>query len=250
MKIFIAGGTSGIGLSLALKYLGQKHEVAVCGRDLQKIQSEHYFSLLKTYQLDIYDKKALEEAVRDFSDNELDMMIISAGNYSDDSLHGLNYSESVEMLKVNIAGTVNALEVAREAMRKKQKGHIVVLASVSGLLHYKEATIYSKTKRALIQISDAYRKALKNFGINVSVVAPGYVDTLKLRELSNGNLSKRPFVISCEEAAEIIMQGISENREMIIFPTKMKYLIRFLSCLPEWLLNRIMHKKAKWMNRK
>lgn len=249
MKIFVAGGTSGMGLALASAYLRQGHEVAVCGRNPQKIDPVAYTSL-KTYQIDIYDKDALTAAVSGFAGGELDMMIIVAGNYADDSLHRLSYEESTEMLKVNIAGTVNALEAARVAMHNRQKGHIVVFASVSGLLHYKKATIYSKAKRAVIQLSDAYRRALANFGIRVTIVAPGYVDTPKLRELNGGDLSRKPFVVSCEEAIEIIMQGITENREMIVFPSKMKYLIRFLSCLPSWLLGIIMYKKAKWMNQK
>lgn len=250
MKIFIAGGTSGIGLSIAKEYLGKGHNVAVCGRNNQKQMPDKEYPLLKIYLLDIYNKELLREAVFDFADNELDMMIISAGNYSDDSLCKLNYQESTDMLKINIAGAVNALEVAREAMVKKHSGHIVVLASASGLLNYKKATIYSKTKRALIQIADAYRKALSDFGVTITTVAPGYVDTPKLRELNNGDLTKKPFVIDSEEAAKIIIKAVEENKEFIVFPVKMKYLMYFLSGLPSWLLNIIMYKKAKWMNRK
>lgn len=249
MKIFVAGGTSGMGLALAAAYLKQGHEVGVCGRNTQKVGSAEY-AAIKTYQLDIYNKDALTLAVSDFAGDKLDMMIIAAGSYADDSLRKLRYEESAGMLKVNIAGAVNALEVAREAMYKQQKGHIVVFASVSGLLHHKKATVYSKSKRALIHISDAYRKALTNSGIRVTVIAPGYVDTRKLRELNDGDLSGKPFVVSCEEAIEIVMQGISENKEMIVFPSRMKHLMRFLSCLPSWLLDIIMYRKAKWMNRK
>lgn len=233
MKIFIAGGTSGMGAALAAAYQKQGHEVAVCGRSL-----------------DIYNKEALRIAVSNFAGDELDMMIIAAGSYADDSRHEIAYEESVDMLKVNIAGVVNALEVAREAMYKQQKGHIVVFASVSGLLHHKKATVYSKTKRALIQISEAYRRALANFGICVTIIAPGYVDTPRLRELNGGDLSRKLFVVSCEEAVERIMQGIADRRELVVFPSRMKYLIRFLSGLPSWLLNIIMYRKAKWMNRK
>lgn len=249
MKIFVAGGTSGIGWKLASDYLEQGHQVAVCGRNLQKIPKGEY-PLLKTFQLDMYNKAALETAIINFAGKALDMMIISAGEYADDSLHKLTYAESTGMLKVNIAGTVNALEVAREAMANRQQGHIVVLASVSGLLHYKKATLYSKSKRAVIQIADAYRKALHPFGITVTVVAPGYVDTGKLRALNNNDLSKKPFVISCAEAVDIIKEGIAEHKELIIFPRRMKYLMRFLSALPPWLQSAIMYRKAKWMNAK
>lgn len=237
-----------MGLALATAYLRQGHDVAVCGRNPRKMDPAEHASI-RTYQLDIYDKEALAAAVFNFAGDGLDMMIIAAGDYADDSLRRPGYAESTGMLKVNIAGAVNALETARAAMRNPPGGHIVVIASASGLLHYKQATTYSKTKRALIQISDAYRRALAGFGIRVTVVAPGYVDTPKLRELNGGNLSRKPFVVSCEDAVTIIMQGVAENREMIVFPPRMKYLMRLLSCLPSRLLGAVMRRKAKWMNR-
>ncbi|MDR2122605.1 MAG: SDR family NAD(P)-dependent oxidoreductase [Flavobacteriaceae bacterium] len=250
MNIFIAGGTSGIGFAIAVNYLNAGHRVGICGRDTRKVRLDKDYPLLKMYQLDVYDKKALDTAVSDFADDRLDIMIVSAGNYSDSSFRKLSYRESTDMLKVNIAGAVNAMEIAREKMYRQQRGHIAVITSVSGLLDYPKATIYSKSKRALIQIADAYQAALSGFGINVTIIAPGYVNTPKLRELNENDLSKKPFVVSCEYAANIIIEGIEKKKDMIIFPSKMKYLIRFLSCLPSGLLSFIMQKKARWSQKR
>jgi short-subunit dehydrogenase len=147
-------------------------------------------------------------------------------------------------------GAVNALEAVRDRMYHQRRGHIVVIASVSGLLHYPQATLYSKTKRALIQIADAYRSALADFGIQLTVVAPGYVDSPKLRELNDNDLSKKPFLVDCEQAATTIIKGVEEKRNRIVFPPKMKFLICFLSCLPAGLLSFIMLKKAQWSQKK
>jgi short-subunit dehydrogenase len=250
MKIFITGGTSGIGLAIALQYLDAGHQVGICGRNIQKVQLTKNYPLLKMYPLDVYDRKTLEDAVADFADEELDMMIVSAGNYSNGSLHKLSYKENADMLRVNIVGAINALEAVRDRMYRQQRGHIVVIASVSGLLHYPEASLYGKTKRALIQIADAYRRALSDFGIQLTVVAPGYVNSSKLRELNDNDLSKKPFVVDCEYAASTIIKGVEEKRSLIVFPPKMKLLIRFLSCLPAGLLSFIMLKKAQWSQKK
>ncbi|MFB9077211.1 SDR family NAD(P)-dependent oxidoreductase [Flavobacterium procerum] len=245
MKIFITGGTTGIGLAIAVQYLEAGHEVGICGRNIQKVDLDKNYPLLKKYQLDVYDKNALKEAVSDFANQNLDIMIASAGNYSDSALNQLSYAESTEMLKCNIVGAVNTLEVSREIMHLNNKGHIAVIASVSGLLDYPKATIYSKTKRALIQISDAYRRALEDFGIHVTVIAPGYVNSPRLRELNNDDLSKKPFVVDCQYAASIIIKGIEEKKNLVVFPPKMKYLIGFLSILPARLLTFIMLKRVK-----
>lgn len=245
MKIFITGGTTGIGLAIAVQYLEAGHEVGICGRDIQKVKLEKNYPLLKLYQFDVYNKNLLEEAVSDFAHQHLDIMIVSAGNYSDSTLHQLTYEESTEMLRCNIAGAVNTLETAQNHMYLNKKGQIAVIASVSGLLNYPEATIYSKTKRALIQIADAYRRALENFGINVTTIAPGYVNSARLRELNNDDLSKKPFVVECSYAASIIIKGIQEKKKLIIFPSKMKYIIGFLSMLPTRLLTFIMMKRVQ-----
>lgn len=245
MKIFITGGTTGIGLAIAVQYLEGGHEVGICGRNIQKVKLEKNYPSLKMYQLDVYDKNLLEEAVSDFANHHLDIMIVSAGNYADSALHQLTYEESTEMLRCNIAGAINTLETARNHMYLNKKGHIAVIASVSGLLNYPEATIYSKTKRALIQIADAYRRTLESFGINVTTIAPGYVNSARLRGLNNEDLSKKPFVVDCSYAASIIIKGIQEKKKLVVFPSKMKYLIGFLSMLPTRLLTFIMMKRIQ-----
>lgn len=250
MKVFIAGGTSGIGFATATKYLDAGHNVGICGRDIQKVSLPNDYPLLKMYQLDIYDREALRNAICDFAGQELDIMIIAAGSYADDSLHKLNYKDSRDMLRVNIVGVINALETATEAMYHRQQGHIAIVASVSALLHYPKATIYSKTKRAVMQISDAYRKALSSFGITITIVAPGYVNTAKLQDLNDGDLSKKPFVVNSEYAADQIIKGIENRRELVIFPPTMKYLMLFMSYLPSWFVNYIMYLKAKWSQKR
>jgi len=250
MKIFIAGGTSGIGQTIALRYLKAGHTVGICGRDIGKVVLDKDYPLLKMYQLDVYNKEALQNAVNDFTDDQIDIFIISAGNYSDSLLRELSYSESTDMLKVNIVGALNALESVRDIMYHQGKGHIVVIASSSGLLDYPQATIYGKSKRALITIADAYRSALAAFDVNITIVAPGYVDTPKLRELNNGDLSRKPFVVDCEYAATTIIKAIEEKKEFVIFPPKMKYMIHFLSCLPSAWLNFIMQRKSRWPQKK
>lgn len=244
MKIFIAGGTSGIGLAIAEKYLKQGHEVAVCGRNKEKIDKIRKNDKLKIYRFDTYDKEVFEKAVKDFSNGELDIMIVSAGNYSNSRTRRLTQEEAVNMLKVNIAGTINAFEIAREIMLKNKNGHIAAISSVAALLEYPGASVYSKSKRVVINLCEAYREALADFGIRVTAVIPGYIDTLKLRELNNNDVSKKPFIISEEYAADIIIKSIKENKEKIIFPLKMKIIVSILSILPKKMLSKILLRKS------
>lgn len=248
MNVFIAGGTLGIGYSLAKNYLKKGFRVGVCGRDLIKIP-ENNFQHLKTFEANVCDINSISSAVKNFLPNNenLDIFINCAGSYAEDVAGNISYEEAEEMLKTNILGTVNCFEVARNFMKDQKSGKIAVIASVSGILEYENSSLYTKTKRSVIQIADAYRRALKPFGISITTIAPGYIDTHKLRELNNNDLSKKPFLIDVETAATIISEAIDEQKKFIIFPTKMRWMMKSLSILPSSLLNIIMFRKAKWM---
>lgn len=241
MKIFIAGGTSGIGLALAKKYLELGNEVGLCGRNLNKITALDNIANLKTYQLDIYDKENFYKAVMEFSEGKLDLLISVAGMYVSNRTKRLSIDEINSMLGTNIVGTLNSFEIAKDIMSKNNGGHIVAISSVAALISYPKASLYSKTKRAVISIADSYREALKSFNIKVTTIIPGYINTQKLRELNKGNVDKKIFIISEAEAVKEIINAISEEREEYIFPFKMKLLIKFLALLPKKFLNFILN---------
>ncbi|KAB1230220.1 SDR family NAD(P)-dependent oxidoreductase [Chryseobacterium viscerum] len=248
MNVFIAGGTSGIGYALAKHYLAKGYCVGVCGRDLTKIPENHHKNL-KAFQADVSDMNALLSTLQSFlvDKNGLDLFINCAGSYAEDVAGRISYEEAEEMLQTNILGTVNCFEVARKVMINQKKGSIAVIASVSGILEYENSSLYTKTKRSVIQIADAYRRALKPFGISITTIAPGYINTEKLRQLNQDDLSKKPFLTDVETAASMISEAIEKQEKLIIFPSKMRWMMKSLSLLPSSLLNIIMFKKARWM---
>lgn len=250
MNVFIAGGTSGIGYSLALHYLSKGYRLGICGRNLDKIP-ENNFSELKAFKADVREIDSLFSAIYTFlpRNENLDIFINCTGSYAEDVAGIISYDEGEEMLSTNILGTANCFEAARKAMKGQSGGKIAVIASVSGILEYENSSLYTKTKRSVIQIADAYHRALQPFGISVTTIAPGYVDTLKLRALNHNDLSKKPFIIDVNSAAVIISEAIEQRKKIIIFPTKMKWMMKSLSILPSPLLNMIMFRKAKWMKK-
>ncbi|WP_344926991.1 SDR family NAD(P)-dependent oxidoreductase [Aquimarina addita] len=248
MNIFIAGGTSGIGYALAVHYLSKGYRVGVCGRDINKVPKNNLNSLL-VYEADVSIMSSIKTVLQNFLDGHknLDVFINCAGSYAEDVAGQISYEEAEQMLQTNILGTINCFEVARLLMQHQKNGRIAVIASVSGILDYKKSSLYTKTKRSVINIAEAYHRALEPFGISVTTIAPGYIDTLKLRELNGHDLSKKPFLVDVDSAIKIIYEAIDTRKKLLIFPTKMKWLMTFLSVLPSSFLNVIMYRKAKWM---
>lgn len=239
MRVMIVGGSSGIGLALATYYLQQGEDVAICGRDLQRLPDDFSgtYPQLRAYQLDIADKVALTQAINDFGEPGLDLLIVSAGVYYNTRHQQLDAASTLRMLQTNVSGLIHAFELAAGKMLQQQSGQLVAVSSVAGLLRdYPGASLYSASKRSVLNLCATYRMALQPFGIAVTAIVPGYVDTARLRVLNDGDASHKPFIMPEAQAVQHIVEAIAQRREMVVFPWQMRWLITLLNWLPSWLL--------------
>ena len=135
MKIFIVGGSSGIGLSLAKRYANLGNEVAICGTNEEKLKKiEENNKSIKIYKVDVRSKEELKSAIEDFSNGNLDLIINSAGIYTNNRTTKLTDKEAYAMIDINLTGVLNTFEAVRDMMFKNNRGHIAIISSVAGLL--------------------------------------------------------------------------------------------------------------------
>ncbi|MYM87825.1 SDR family NAD(P)-dependent oxidoreductase [Rugamonas sp. FT82W] len=233
MNVMIIGGTSGIGLGLAQHYWRQGARVAICGRHPGKLEGSPLLGeeRIGIHACDIADRAAVAQTVAAFA--ELDLLIVTAGQYTDAAAIARDPASTLPVLRVNVGGLDHAFSAAAEAMMARGRGQLVAVASIAGLQRdYPGGSLYSASKRAAIAICDAYRKALAPFGIGVTVIVPGYVDTARLRELNNGDASGKPFLMSEQEAVRRIAAAIERRDERCVFPWQMHALVGLFNCLP------------------
>ena len=147
MRIFIVGGSSGIGLSLAKRYAKLGNEVAICGTNEDKLKKiEENNKNIKIYKVDVRNKEELKCAIEDFSNGNLDLIINSAGIYTNNRTKKLTDKEAYAMIDINLTGVLNTFEAVRDMMFKNNRGHIAIVSSVAGLLDYPKASVYARTK--------------------------------------------------------------------------------------------------------
>ena len=234
-NVMIIGGTSGIGLGLARHYAGQGARVAVCGRHPDKVAGLPLMrdGRVTAHACDIADRVQVATVVADFAAGGLDLLIVSAGQYTDAAAIARDPAATLPVLRVNVGGLDHAFSAGAEAMMARGRGHLVAVASIAGLQRdYPGGSAYSASKRAAIAICDAYRKALAPFGIAVTVIVPGYVDTARLRELNGGDAGGKPFLMSGDEAVRRIAAAIARRDERYVFPWQMHALVRLFNLLP------------------
>jgi NAD(P)-dependent dehydrogenase (short-subunit alcohol dehydrogenase family) len=208
MRVFITGGTTGIGFGLCELYLKEGHQVGICGRSLAKLPQGFIekFPNLKCYELDVLDKESFKHAVADFSKGELDLIIGNAGISGRKDATVIDFQKAGEILNTNIFGVLNTFEVGLSEFLPRKKGQIVVIASVAGFVGLPWAPAYSASKAAVLKLGESLAISLKNDGILVTTIAPGFIDT----PLTRKNKNKMPFLLTLEDGAKRIKNAIDK----------------------------------------
>lgn len=244
-NIFIAGGTSGIGLALAKYYLNIGSRVAIVGRDKQRISNEliKSYKNLTIFELNIYNKKELEYAINHFAEDGLDIVYAVAGAYANTRTANLTREEVFNMVNTNLIGTINVFDVCSKILVNQKYGSIVAISSVAGLLDYPGASVYSHCKKTVIDICKTYDRALSDFCVDVTAIVPGYINTKKLRDLNNGDASHKLFIMEECDAVKEIVKAVEGRLKIHIFPLRMKLLINILRWIPYRLLSFVLLRK-------
>lgn len=232
MKIFITGGTSGIGLALCKLYLEQGHEVGICGRDISKLSVDFVKGNphLSIYQVDVTDREKLKKVVSEFSEDQLDIMIANAGLSSGKKTKIPDFDISRKIFEVNIFGVVNAFEAGLAHMLPYGKGQLVAISSVAGLVGLPGASAYGASKSCVIKYCESLCIGLKKSGIQVTNIMPGFIDT----PLTQKNNHKMPWIMPAEKAALKIKNAIDKKKANFIFPWQMKTLMLILEKMPRF----------------
>ena len=184
--VLVTGATSGIGLACAEKFAENGHPLIITGRRadrLQKIQlslrEKHGVEVL-TLHFDVRDKNAVFESLASLPDRwkNIGILINNAG-----LAVGLNPIQEGEiddwerMIDTNIKGLLYVTRAVLPAMAKRKKGHIVNIGSIAGKEVYPNGNVYCATKFAVDALTKAIRIDAVQYGIKVTQVAPGAVET-------------------------------------------------------------------------
>ena len=112
LKVFITGGTSGIGLALATLYAEEGHSVGLCGEASPKLPGHisRGYPNISTYECDVTDREALKNRIREFAGDKLHVMIANAGISVGKKTKRPNFDQSHRVMETNVFGVLNAFE--------------------------------------------------------------------------------------------------------------------------------------------
>ena len=243
LKVFITGGTTGIGLALAKKFLAEGATVAVTGRSQEKYNAIGDKRII-FYQSDVSQAEQMKVSVEHFIKNNdgLDIIIANAGiGYTEKSAIP-NFVESKRIFEVNVFGVMNTIEPALMFFKEQGRGHIVCMSSIAGFNGLPGTSAYAASKSAVSKLFESYAIDLKAINIDVTCIHPGFVDT----PLTQRNKHPMPFIVSAEKAGEKFYSAIMRKKTHYSYPVFFSSIVRLLSILPRSLYINLM--RSKFLN--
>ncbi len=182
----ITGASSGIGEACAKILAQHNYDLILAARRLEKIETlateltSSYGIKTQCIKLDVRQAEEVEVQLNALADSwrAIDVLVNNAGlSQGLDPIHEGKLGDWDTMIDTNIKGLLYVSRVVSPWMVERQSGHIVNIGSIAGKETYANGNVYCATKHAVDALNKAMRIDLLPFGIRVTGIHPGAVET-------------------------------------------------------------------------
>jgi short-subunit dehydrogenase len=166
----------------------------------------------------------------------LDIWINNAGHGLHDTVAEMDLAACREMFETNLFGAIHGMQVAVPVMSRQGGGTIINISSVAGHIPVPLGAAYSASKFAMNAIGKAARLELKDAGIHVMTVCPGYIATAFKDNVVRGHSQRRlgtPMKgISAERVARAVWRGYRKQKREVVVPGRDRIFITLYQLWP------------------
>lgn len=255
-SILITGASGGIGMALAAHYATSGCTLILWGRNPERLaeiatRCRACGAHVVTRELDLQNGQA---ALAAYADDDKaytpDTVILGAGIADIQGTENLTEDphKVFQLALVNYATPISLATAAAQAMVNRKGGRIALIGSVAGFYELPFAASYSSSKAGLAFFAKAARLAWQRYGVSVTLIAPGFVDTAMSQRLE----CPRPFLLSPRYAAKVIAHAIAQRQAECVFPWPFKVLNVLVCLLPkavrEYILLHLAVGQKEWKN--
>lgn len=212
----VTGATSGIGRAIALELAGAGHDVYAVGRSRHALEQLRASAKnITPICLDVTDREAVEATIPDL---HVDVLVNNAGmmpplcSFADAKMGDIDTT-----LEVNLSAVIALTRHVVAQMRERQSGHIVFIGSAAAHSPFPNMAVYSATKAGISGFAAALRADLSPFGVRVTEVVPGRVQTALYEDILDDDARRAMY--SAVKAVQ---------------PEDVAQMVRAVLALPEW----------------
>jgi len=235
----ITGASAGIGRATAELLAKNDFDVVITGRRAENLESLEEEIRSKTtadvlsLSFDIRDREAVKKACSSLTGKweKVDVLVNNAGLAAGLAhIHDGSVEDWEQMIDTNIKGMLYITRLIAPGMVVRRKGHIINLGSIAGREAYEMGNVYNATKFAVDGLTRAMRIDLVDYGIKVTSINPGAVETEFAKVRFKGDSEKADQVyegftpLYAEDIAEAILFAVTRPphvnvNDMLIMPT-------------------------------
>lgn len=237
--VLITGGSSGIGLAAARRFLDAGARVWLTARDEGKLvaAAADLPGPVRTHPSDVTDPTSLQALVDHIREEEgrLDVLLNSAGQLALGSAEESAPELAERLMRVNYLGLARTVAATLPLLRAGSRRSIVNLSSFAGKLTPPFWSAYCATKFAVQAYSHALRQELRPEGIHVGIVLPGPVESPMTDGLLNTPMYPVPFgvpILSVYDVARAIIRCIEGRRAEVTVPGRFGPVMRLAAAFP------------------
>jgi short-subunit dehydrogenase len=238
----ITGASSGIGRALAVELGRRGASLALIARRADALREaageiESAGGRVLALPADVRDAaevRAAADRVRE-SWGHIDLLVANAGLGGTTPAKNLRADEVAEIINTNVIGAVNCVAAVLPEMLARRSGQLVAISSLAAYRGLPNSAAYSASKAAVSTFFESLRVDLRNTGVDVTIIHPGYIKTA----LTAGRKARMPFLMELDEATALIIRAIEARRRAYAFPWQLAGLARLLKLMPDALYDRL-----------
>lgn len=225
----ITGASSGIGKGIALEIAARGARLGLLARReelLNEIVTQAKAKGVKAVAAaaDVRDAQAVREAADRFrlELGPIDILIANAGIGTADHVVRLTPEHAAKVIGINVLGAVNSVAAVLPEMVERKQGRLVAISSLAGYRGVAKSAAYCASKAALSAYFESMRIDLRNTGVGVTTIHPGFIKT----DLTSRRASKMPYLMELDYGVKKIVSAIEREKKSYAFPWQLATIVR------------------------
>lgn len=186
-KVFITGGTAGIGLSILESFCKLEADIFTIGTNVENLKTiQNKFPKIKTSNFNLENHQKIEELVKDAKEKlgGLDIVINNAGVTKDNLAIRMSNEEWNKVININLTAVFLICKYSIKVMMKQDSGSIINISSIVGHTGNFGQANYSSAKAGIVAMSKSLAKEYAKKNIRINCISPGFIDTKMTKNIN------------------------------------------------------------------
>jgi short-subunit dehydrogenase len=232
-KVLITGATGGLGQAIARAFAARGATLMLTGRRADVLDSLVAQVGGRAVACDLADREQVNRLIEEARDIGVDVLVANAALPATGLLTAVPQEKIDRILEVNLRAPVALARALAPGMMERRSGHMVFMSSLSGKAASASSSLYAATKFGLRGFALSIREDLRQNGVGVSVVLPGFIRDAGMFADAKVKLPPGIGTRTSQDVAAAVISAIERNRaEVEVAPATLRIGATFAGAAP------------------